>query len=146
VERILRIKGRPSSAGFILIGANLAQFDGWISPQEPERTRLAMPAPKPITWVVTAGPRVKHWLTGGRSSIAIRVTSHPVAAALCAAFGGPLVSTSANRHGRPPARNALATRRRLGRQVDLVVAGATSGLKNPTEIRNARTGAILRRG
>jgi L-threonylcarbamoyladenylate synthase len=146
VERILTIKGRPVKVGFILIGASLAQFTGWIALRPGERERLRSPAVKPVTWVVTAGPKARRWLTGGRRSIAVRVTAHPVAAALCRAFSGPLVSTSANRHGRPPARSALASRRSLGRELDLVLPGPTGGLRKPTEIRDARTGAVIRRG
>jgi L-threonylcarbamoyladenylate synthase len=146
IERILEIKGRPSGAGFILIAASLAQLAGWIAPQPSEQQRLESPAARPTTWVVTAGPKARRWLTGGRHTLAVRVTTHPLAAALCHAAAGPLVSTSANRHGRPPARTALAVRRQLGRQLDLVVPGSTGGLKRPSEIRNARTGEMLRRG
>lgn len=48
---------------------------------------------------------------GVRSSagtVAVRCTSHPVAAALVAAVGGRLTSSSANRPGRPPASTAEA--------------------------------------
>jgi len=86
------------------------------------------------------------WLTGGRSTLAVRVTAHPRAAALCALYGGPIVSTSANRSGTPPARNALAVRRKLGRGVDLVVPGAVRGAGAPSEIRDALTGRVLRFG
>jgi L-threonylcarbamoyladenylate synthase len=144
VTRIASLKGRPSRAGFILIAAGMGQLDGWIAPTPAEQRRLAQRTSRPVTWVVTAGPRATPALTGGRKTLAIRVTAHPVAAALCRAAAMPLVSTSANIHGRPPARTALAARRRLGRRVDLVVPGATGGHDKPTEIRDARTGAVLR--
>lgn len=146
VERILAIKARPASAGLILIASSLAQLDGWIGPTAEERKRLTSRTRAPVTWIVSAGPKAKRWLTGGRKTVAVRVTAHPVAAALCQAAGSPLVSTSANRHGRPAARTALAARRRLGRALDLVVPGAVGGLRNPTEIRDARSGAVTRRG
>lgn len=146
VGRILAIKARPAGAGFILIAASPGQLDGWIAPKADERGRLASRTTAPVTWIVTAGPKAKRWLTGGRKTVAVRVTAHPVAAALCQAAGMPLVSTSANRHGRPPARTALAARRRLGRTLDMVVPGAVGHLRNPTEIRDARTGAVIRRG
>jgi L-threonylcarbamoyladenylate synthase len=78
--------------------------------------------------------------------VAVRVTAHPLAAALCRAANLPLVSTSANRHGRPPARTALEVRRRLGAHLDLVVPGPTGGRSRPSEIRDARTGEVLRPG
>jgi L-threonylcarbamoyladenylate synthase len=146
VRRILALKGRPRTAGLILIASDPAQLEGWIVPTAAERRRLASKPCKPVTWVVTAGPRASTLITGGRDTIAVRITKHPVAAALCARSGMPLVSTSANRHGRPPARSALAVRRAFNRKVDYVVPGATGGLARPTEIREARTGKVLREG
>lgn len=146
IERIIRIKGRPPSAGFILIGENLAQFAGWIAPTEAELERLRARHDAPITWVVTAGRIGSRAVTGGRKTIAIRITNHPVACSLCAAAGSPIISTSANRHGRPPARNALAVRSRFGLDVDAVVNGAVGSLARPTEIRAAGSGQVLRRG
>ena len=55
----------------------------------------------------------------------------PLAAALCEAFGGPIVSTSANASGRSPARSTLQTRLRCP-GVDLILSGATGGLARPT--------------
>ncbi len=146
LRRILAIKGRPGRAGFILIAANRGQLQGWIAPTAAEQRRLAAPTRSPVTWVVRAGPRAPRLLTGGRPTVAVRITTHPIAAALCRAAGMPLISTSANVHGRAPARSALAVRRRLGRRLDVVVPGATSGQPRPTEIRLAATGAVLRRG
>ena len=145
VERILGIKGRPAESGFILIAASASQLQGWIAPTAAELRRLAAPAAQPVTWIITTGPLATRVLTGGRATIAVRVTTHPIAAGLCRAAAMPLVSTSANVHGRPPARSALAVRRRLGPWIDLVVPGATGGYRRPTEIRDARTGAVLRR-
>ena len=146
LARLLAIKGRPAHAGFILIAASTAQLRGWIAPAPAEQRRLSARTAQPVTWVVTAGPLATRVLTGGRATIAVRITAHPVAAALCRAAAMPLVSTSANIHGRPPARTALAARRRLGARLDLVMPGATGGQRRPTEIRNAMTGNVLRRG
>lgn len=146
VRRILALKGRPQRSGFILVAADLAQLEGWIAPTPAERRRLASRTARPVTWVVTAGPRASRLVTGQRATVAVRLTAHPVASALCRAAGMPLVSTSANVHGRPPGRSALAVRRALGRALDLVVPGATGGLARPTEIRRASTGTVLRRG
>ena len=64
---------------------------------------------------------------------------------LCEAFGGPIVSTSANASGRPPARSALQTRLRCP-GVDLILSGATGGLTRPTPIRDALSGEVHRPG
>lgn len=146
VRRIVALKGRPDRSGFILIAADAGQLEGWIAAAPAEAARLAEPTTGPVTWVVTAGPRATPLLTGGRATLAVRITAHPLAAALCRAAAMPLVSTSANRHGRPPARTTLEARSRLGPVVDLVVPGLTGGAARPSEIRDARTGAVLRPG
>ncbi len=105
---------------------------------------MSVASPAPITWVVTADPQAADWITGGRPTIAVRITRHPVAADLCRLSETPLVSTSANRAGRAPARTALTVRKQFGRQIDLVISGQTGDQLNPTEIREARTGAVLR--
>jgi L-threonylcarbamoyladenylate synthase len=147
VEFLLELKQRPLSAGLILIAANLDQLDGWIAPTpEESRQLLSAPGQQPVTWIVTAGPRTPEWITGGRDTVAVRVTRHPVAAGLCLAGGLPLVSTSANRRGKTPARSALAARLRFGRQLDLIVGGSIGGNPGPTEIRAAASGRVVRSG
>ena len=100
-----------------------------------------------MTWVVTAGLLAGDWITGGRRRIAVRITSHPLAAALCRAAGMPLVSTSAKRRGRRPAGSALEARRWQGQELDLVVPGQP-GLGGragrPSVIRDALSGRLLR--
>jgi L-threonylcarbamoyladenylate synthase len=96
-----------------------------------------------VTWLLPADPATPHWLRGGHSALAVRVTAHPVAAALCTAFGGAIVSTSANPAGRPPARTALQARLRCP-AVDLTVHGAVDRKARPTAIRDAVSGTVVR--
>lgn len=146
VQFLLDLKQRPVSAGLILVAASLDQLEGWIAPTPQEARRLSAAATRPVTWLVTAGPLAPDWITGGQPTVAVRVTRHPVAAGLCLATGLPLVSTSANRRGKPPARSALGARLRFGRRLDLIVGGATGGTPGPTEIRDAGSGRVIRQG
>lgn len=147
VLRLLAIKHRPVHKGLILIAADVGQLAPLL---RPESEALMAPVlaswPGPSTWILPAGPGVPAWLTGGSDGIALRVTAHPPAADLCRAFGGALVSTSANATGRPPARSALAVRRALGNRIDYVLTGATGGAAGPSEIRDARDGRLVRAG
>jgi L-threonylcarbamoyladenylate synthase len=68
-----------------------------------------------------------------------------VARALCETFGGALVSTSANRSGRPPAISATQIRLAFRRSVDAIVPGPLGGRSAPTTIRDVISGMILRR-
>lgn len=145
VERLLAIKRRSWRKGLALIGADLAQLQAWISmPTDAVRADILAGWPGPVTWILPARPGVPSWLTGGRDTVAVRVTDHPVAAQLCRRTGCPLVSTSANRSGRPPLRRALHVRREFGAELDDVLAGPLGGLSRPTMIRDGRTGVVLR--
>jgi L-threonylcarbamoyladenylate synthase len=87
---------------------------------------------------------VPDWVRGPGATVALRVTAHPLAAALCYVFGAPVVSSSANISGRPPARTALAVRRQLGAGLDYVLPGAVGGRARPSTLRDARDGRVLR--
>jgi L-threonylcarbamoyladenylate synthase len=78
--------------------------------------------------------------------VAVRVSDHPVVIALCEAFGAPLVSTSANLAGEPPAFSRVALDPQLLAHLDGVTEGETGGLSAPTAIRDALSGFVLRVG
>ena len=144
VASILALKQRPVSAGLIIISDTVERLAPWIDPTPDELANLMATHSHPVTWVVSARAEAPEWLTGGRARIAVRITMHPSAAALCAIADTPLVSTSANRRGRRPARTALQARRWFGTDIDLVLPGATGAAERPSEIRDALSGAVLR--
>lgn len=144
VAHLLTLKRRASLKGLILIAAETGQLEGWVSTRGEPWARACATWPGFVTWVLPAGPRARPWITGGRGSVAVRVTAHPVAAALCRAFGGPLVSTSANLSGRPPARTALAVRRSFGRILDGILVGPLGDFPRPSPVVDGRTGRVLR--
>lgn len=144
VEDLLAIKRRPVEKGLILIASRFDQLRPFVQAPAPEiQQQLDETWPGPVTWLLPANPATPRWLRGRHQSLAVRVTAHPLAAALCEAFGGPVVSTSANPAGRPPARSALQARVRCP-GVDLILHGATGRLDRPTPIRDATTGTVHR--
>lgn len=147
VQHLLALKRRPMHKGLILIAADFAQLAPFLQPLTPaDHAQLAATWPGPYTWLIPARPDTPHWLRGRHETLAVRVTAHPLAAALCRACGHPLVSTSANFSGRPPARSALAVRRQLGTAMDYLLPGPTGGAAQPTEIRDLRSGRRVRSG
>ncbi len=143
--RLRRLKGRDADKGFILIAADFHQLAPYIAPLPADMARRVRRTwPGPVTWVVPAGPAATPWLTGPRDTVAVRVTAHPVAAALCRAFGGAVVSTSANPQGLRPARDALTVRRYFGGAVDFILTGPVDRRRGPSEIRDARSDRVLR--
>lgn len=154
VARVLDLKGRSMARGLIVIGADADAFAPELGGLDAaERAAVLDTWPGAVTWVLPDG-RFADWITGGRATVAVRVPGHPQARALCRAFGAPLVSTSANRAGHPPARSRIQARavvRDLSRRGLLrggrvhFLPGETLGRGAPSEIREPG-GARLRGG
>lgn len=147
VLRLLAIKQRDVAKGLILIAAEVAQLDGladWDALPAHRLDAVRASWPGPNTWVVPATARVPRWITGEHPAVAVRVSAHPVVAALCTAFGAPLVSTSANLAGMPAPATRDALDPALLDAIDGCVAGETGGRERPSDIRDACTGALLR--
>jgi L-threonylcarbamoyladenylate synthase len=148
VNRLLTLKQRPVEKGLILIAANYEQLMPYIDDSRldaSQRESVFSRWPGPVTFVFPAKPTTPRWLTGRFDSLAVRVTDHPLVVKLCQTYGKPLVSTSANLSGQPPCRNAQEVTAQFG--VDFpVLAGETGGRLNPSEIRDALTGELIRQG
>ncbi|WP_428381252.1 L-threonylcarbamoyladenylate synthase [Nevskia ramosa] len=146
VMRLLAMKNREWQKGLILIASDIEQVEPYIDmPSRMAWRRATATWPGASTWVFPATDYCPMWISGERSTVAVRVTAHPLAARLCDEFGGAIVSTSANRAGDPPARSASDTRIALRNRFDLLVPGALGGLDQPTIIRDSANGNILRR-
>jgi L-threonylcarbamoyladenylate synthase len=147
VERILALKQRPISSGLILIAADYTQIEPFLEPLPAVlRRKVFATWPGAVTWLLPARPEVPVWLRGVHDSLAVRVTAHAGSAALCTAFGGALVSTSANPHGRVPARSPLQVRRYFGDGLTYILPGPLGGRLRPSEIRDGRSGRVVRTG
>ena len=145
VLRLLALKQRNIEQGLILIASHFGQLEPLLQEVEPAiRDRVANPGATPVTWVLPCLPDIPVWLRGRHASLAVRITTHPLAAALCDAWDGPLVSTSANVHGQHPATTPLAIRLAFNNRLDYILHGATGPDHRHSEIRNGLTGAILR--
>lgn len=149
VLEILRLKQRAIDKGLILIGGRLEHLLPYFTPLDARRmATIKRSWPGAVTWLMPAHPHTPVWLTGGRDTIAVRITSHPIAAALCTCFNGAIVSTSANPAGSPPARNPLQVRRYFGDALDFILCdthqkgGKSSG--RASEIRDGRSGRVIR--
>ncbi|QLK62764.1 L-threonylcarbamoyladenylate synthase type 1 TsaC [Enterobacteriaceae bacterium Kacie_13] len=148
VEALLALKKRPKDKGLILIADNYEQLLPYIddsSLTEQQRQTIHSSWPGPVTWVMPAKASTPDWLTGRFSSLAVRVTDHSLVKELCQKFGKPLVSTSANLNGQPPCRVAEEVSQQFGQDFP-VLAGKVGGRENPSEIRDALTGNLIRQG
>ena len=145
LARVLVLKRRAAGKGLIVVAATIAQLEPLAEiPEGAIGAEIRKGWPGPITWIVPARPGVSPLLTGGRPTLAVRVSDHPIVRQLCQRTGSALVSTSANRSGAMPAQTALGVRRQLGGDIDFVLAGPLGDSTRPTEIRDSATGAVIR--
>ncbi len=144
VDRVLDIKGRDADKGLIVAAGRPAAFAMELAALDDETAaRIRASWPGAVTWIVP-NRRFPAWITGGRDTAAIRVPGHAQARALADAFGGAIVSTSANRSGVEPARTAEAVADALGHAVDFILPGEIGSGMGPSRIVDASTGRTLR--
>jgi L-threonylcarbamoyladenylate synthase len=147
IRKILALKSRQASAGLILIADRFEFFEPYIAPVPDEKLHKAMESwPGPVTWLFPRADSVRDWLAGRHATVAIRLTAHAVSREISAAFGGAIVSTSANPSAEPPARSAGQVREYFGESIAGTVEGALGSNAQPSEIRDLATGNIIRAG
>ena len=125
VARLYAAKGRPAFNPLIAHVADLAaarrvgQFNA-----DAERLAAAF-WPGPLTLVLPKQPDcgVSDLALAGLDSVAIRIPAHPVANALLAAVGRPVVAPSANRSGHVSPTTAAHVTADLSGRIDLVLDG-----------------------
>ncbi len=147
VARLYEAKGRPAFNPLIAHVADaataqaLARFDA-------AATRLAAAFwPGPLTLVLPRRPDcpVADLATAGLDTIAVRVPAHPVAHAILAAFGGPVVAPSANRSGHVSPTTAAHVLADLRGRIDLVVDGGPAPMGLESTIVACLGGPVLLR-
>ena len=134
VLNLLALKKRSIDKGLILIASSLTQLEPYLQLNDEIRSKVQATWPGPVTWIIPAQTWVPQWLTGQHSSLAVRVTAHPIAKLLCEKNGEPLVSTSANTSSKPPATKSWQVADCLNDRKLFVVPGKVGRLKQTTPI------------
>jgi len=143
LARLRQLKGRAAEQGLSVLIADLAALEHW-APRLPERARNLARAfwPGPLTLVLPIGPGP---LTAVATAdgVGFRCSPQPTAAALAAAFAAPLVSTSANRSGQPPAARAAEVEAVFGPELP-IAGGEDAGGEPPSTVVAVSAGGALR--
>jgi tRNA threonylcarbamoyl adenosine modification protein (Sua5/YciO/YrdC/YwlC family) len=143
VARVFRAKGRTAGKPIIVLARDFVQLKKLVSEIPPwARTLMGLFWPDGLTLIMSASPSVPRVLLAGGTSIAVRISGHPVVQAMLKAAAVPLTSTSANRSGRPAPQTAEAARREMGNRVDLIIDGGASEGGDPSTILDVRTEAV----
>ncbi|MFN0019738.1 MAG: L-threonylcarbamoyladenylate synthase [Pirellulaceae bacterium] len=124
VRSIFVAKGRPADHPVIVHLADLSQVFDWTTDFPELARRLAEKFwPGPLTLILKRSPRAKDVVTGGLSTVGLRVPSHPVAQALLREFGGAIAAPSANRFGRVSPTRVQHVQAEFGDALPLILDG-----------------------
>ena len=135
VDLLFQIKRRQKEQPFLILIPFIEALDSLVS-HVPPTARALMDAfwPGGLTLVFDASDRVPQGITAGTEKIGIRLSSHPVAASLARAVGGPITGTSANLSGEPPCRSAQEVLAQLGERVDMILDGGITTGKSASTV------------
>ena len=142
VSRLLALKKRDVNKGLILLIRDWSQLTPLIEAIPASQLEWVKSTwPGPITWVFPKSLKIPLWVSGDHPGIAIRMSAHGVAKALC--VKGPIISTSANITSLMPALNSDEVIAQFPDGIDAIIPG-TSGGGNPSAIYDALSGRQLR--
>lgn len=153
VQRLLAAKGRPWGNPIPLIIARPEDVDRIAREiSEEARALAACFWPGPLTLILRASPAIPEGVTAGTGKVGVRVSSHPVAAAIAEACPFPITATSANRSGAPAASAPEEFSAAIRGALDLLVDGGRTPGGSPSTVldvtehppRILREGAIAR--
>ena len=148
-QKLKAIKGREGEKPMLLIASSIDQ----VKLVSGALTSIALGIaerfwPGPLTIILPPSETLPRYLKGPGGGVAIRVTSSPAASAIAAGFGKPVVSTSANKAGMPPAATIDEVRAVFGDAVNCYIGGDEPLTGQPSTIVDILSGTvrILREG
>ncbi len=146
--KIYQAKGRPSDNPLILHVADRAMIDRAARMTEMAERVLAAFAPGPVTVILPKRDEVPHSVTGGLSTVGIRMPDNDIARALIRAAGVPIAAPSANSSGRPSPTTAAAVLADMGGRIPLILDGGACkyGVESTIVDCTGERAAILRPG
>ncbi|GAA0479074.1 L-threonylcarbamoyladenylate synthase [Alkalibacterium sp. s-m-22] len=129
VRKIFEAKGRPSDNPLIIHVSNVTQMKQFVSslPEEAEQV-IAHFWPGPCTIVLNKKGALAPSVTGGLSTVGIRMPDHSVALNLIEATGVPLAAPSANSSGRPSPTTARHVHDDLDGKISGIIDGGATGV------------------
>lgn len=124
VKRIFDIKNRPVSNPLILHVADLESLEPLVKEIPPQALQLAAALwPGPLTMVFNRSERVPDIITGGQSTVAIRIPAHPLTLELLQTVKQPLAAPSANKYNYISPVTATAVEEMLGEEIPYILDG-----------------------
>lgn len=124
IDKIFLAKGRPQDNPLILHVSNVEQVYTLVESVS-ERAKMLMERfwPGPLTLIFNKSEKVSKKVTGGLSTVAIRMPNHKVALSLIEESAVPIAAPSANLSGRPSPTEASHVIEDLFGKIDMIIDG-----------------------
>ena len=101
VVKVINFKKRDSGKGFIIISHNyehLLKYADTTKLSNEQIDKISSKQVQPTTWIVPGNKDIQ-WLTGGKTTIAIRLVTTDIVTYICQSINDAIISTSANISG-----------------------------------------------
>lgn len=145
-DRLFLVKGRPRNVELPVFVSGMEQALELTTSLTPGAARLMERFwPGPLTLVLPRRPELNADLGEDDATIGLRCPDHPVPLALCRVYG-PYATTSANRHGSPPAVSARQLAEDLPGVQLVLDAGTCDGQPSTVVDATGETPRLLRAG
>ncbi len=128
-QKIFIAKGRPQDNPLIVHISDVSDLDSLVK-EVPERAKELMERfwPGPLTLIFKKSEIVPDRITGGLSTVAIRMPNHRIALELIKQSGLPIAAPSANTSGRPSPTNSHHVIEDLYGKIDMIIDGGDTGV------------------
>lgn len=149
IKRVFAVKGRPADHPLIVHGATTSILDDvGIEVNDLARQLASAVWPGPLSLLIRRSPNVDQLVTGGRSTVVVRVPAHDFFRNVVSSLGCPIAAPSANRFGRVSPTTAEHVLTDLGDDIDLIVDGGPSVVGVESSIVDTTTdpSQVLRHG
>jgi len=149
IKRLFRLKQRKADRPILILIPSVNDLNQYTDHIPFVATQLMERFwPGALTLIFKASPLVSPLLTGGKGKIGIRLSSHPVAAALAKEIGRPITSTSANISRGPSPRTPDEVVDTFDEGIDLLLDAGPSLGRTPSTVLDVTVDPpqILREG
>ncbi len=144
VKKLTTMKHRPVDKTFILLAGNFAQLLSFVNPSVIQHKQTITHTQTPTSWILPAAEYTPLWLMSAKQSIAIRISHDPVTINLCKMLNSPIISTSANIHGRQPANSLIRLKQIFGASLDLIIQSPHQATGAPSTLRRLCDSTVIR--
>lgn len=128
-KKIYQAKGRPSDNPLIVHISSMEDLEKIAAHIPPQARQMAKHFwPGPLTMIFEKQEIVPVETTGGLSTVAVRMPSHPVARDLIRAAGGYIAAPSANTSGRPSPTLAEHVALDMDGRIPMILDGGAVGI------------------